>query len=316
MKNERLQRLEPYELKDSRTVLRREKMSNHLDLVVKRIFGNENNPRILISFLNAVIKPKDLIQSVQIMNNDIDKESIEDKFSRLDIKAKTNKNELINIEIQIKDEHNMIKRSLYYWSKMFEGQLTEGQKYDTLAKTICINILNFKCLKTKEAHSIYRLKEINTNEELTDLQEIHFIELPKLPKNEEIKDVFDAWMEFIENPISNKLQKAEMTIQEIKEAKNELLRLSANDKERMKQEDRRAALLDKVSALENAEEKGIEIGKEIGKKEGEKNKAIEVAKNSLKAGLDIDTISSITGLDKNEIEKLLQIKWYQLIFFN
>lgn len=305
MKNERLQRLEPYELKDSRTVLRREKMSNHLDLVVKRIFGNENNPRILISFLNAVIKPKDLIQSVQIMNNDIDKESIEDKFSRLDIKAKTNKNELINIEIQIKDEHNMIKRSLYYWSKMFEGQLTEGQKYDTLAKTICINILNFKCLKTKEAHSIYRLKEINTNEELTDLQEIHFIELPKLPKNEEIKDVFDAWMEFIENPISNKLQKVEMTIQEIKEAKNELLRLSANDKERMKYEDRRAALLDKVSALENAEEKGIEIGKEIGKKEGEKNKAIEVAKNSLKAGLDIDTISSITGLDKNEIEKLL-----------
>ena len=65
----------------------------------------------------------------------------------------------------------------------------------------------------------------------------------------------------------------------------------------MKYEDRRAALLDKVSALENAEEKGIEIGK--------KNKAIEVAKNSLKAGLDIDTISSITGLEKNEIEKLL-----------
>lgn len=104
------------------------------------------------------------------MNNDIDKESIEDKFSRLDIKAKTNKNELINIEIQIKDEYNMVKRSLYYQSKMFENQLTEGQKYDTLAKIICINILNFKCLKTKEAHSIYRLKEINTNEELTDLQ--------------------------------------------------------------------------------------------------------------------------------------------------
>ncbi|WP_368075523.1 hypothetical protein [uncultured Clostridium sp.] len=58
---------------------------------------------------------------------------------------------------------------------------------------------------------------------------MHFIELPKLPKNEEIKDVFDAWMEFIENPISNKLQKVEMTIQEIKEAKNELLRLSTNN---------------------------------------------------------------------------------------
>ena len=64
----------------------------------------------------------------------------------------------------------------------------------------------------------------------------------------------------------------------------------------MKYEDRRAALLDKVSALENAEEKGIEIGKEIWKKEGEKNKAIEVAKNLLKAGVDIGIIIKSTGL--------------------
>ncbi len=166
---------------------RLEILSPKIDFVFKRIFGNERNPKILISFLNAVIKPEDLIKSVQIMNTDIEKESIEDKFSRLDIKAKTNKDK------------------------------------------------------------------------------------------------------FIENPISNKLEKAEMTIQEIKEAKDELFRLSANDKERMKYEDRRAALLDKISALENAEEKG----------------KIEVARKSLEAGLDINTISSITGLDISEIEKLL-----------
>lgn len=153
--------------------------------------------------------------------------------------------------------------------------------------------VDFVFKNTKEAHSIYRLKEINTNEELTDIQEIHFIELPKLPKNEEIKDVFDAWMEFIENPISNKLEKAEMTIQEIREAKSELLRLSANDKDRMKYEDRRAALLDKISALENAEEKG------------RNDKAIEVAKNLLEAGIDINIIIKSTGLKRSEIERLL-----------
>ena len=96
-----------------------------------------------------------------------------------------------------------------------------------------------------------------------------------------------------------------MTIQEIREAKSELLRLSANDKERIKYEDRRAALLDKVSALENAEEKGIKIGKEIGKKEGEKNKAIEVAKNLLESGIDINIIIKSTGLKRSEIEELL-----------
>ena len=285
--------------------MERRLLNPKIDFVFKKIFGSEKHPGVLISFLNAVLKPKNNITDVEIKNTDIDKSYIEDKFSRLDVKAVTSKNEIINIEIQLKNEYNMIQRSLYYWSKLYEEQLEEGDRYDKLCRTVCINILDFKYLKNDRFHNGYRLKEIETNEELTDLQEIHFIELPKLPKNEEIKDVFDAWMEFIENPISNKLQKAEMTIQEIKEAKNELLRLSANDKERMKYEYRRAALLDKVSALENAEEKGIEIGKEIGKKEGEKNKAIEVAKNSLKAGLDIDTISSITGLDKNEIEKLL-----------
>ena len=77
--------------KELRYLTRLEILSPKVDFVFKRIFGNENNPRILISFLNAVIKPQDLIKSVQIMNTDIEKESIEDKFSRLDIKAKTNK---------------------------------------------------------------------------------------------------------------------------------------------------------------------------------------------------------------------------------
>ncbi|WP_300855688.1 PD-(D/E)XK nuclease family transposase, partial [uncultured Clostridium sp.] len=43
---------------------RLEILSPKIDFVFKRIFGNERNPKILISFLNAVIKPKDPIKSV------------------------------------------------------------------------------------------------------------------------------------------------------------------------------------------------------------------------------------------------------------
>lgn len=71
----------------------------------------------------------------------------------------------------------------------------------------------------------------------------------------------------------------------------------------MKYEDRSAAILDKVSTLENAKENG----KEIGKKEGGKIKAIEVARNSVKVWIDIDTIISITGLERIEIVYLLYI---------
>jgi DNA repair protein RadC len=45
-------------------------------------------------------------------------------------------------------------------------------------------------------------------------------------------------------------------------------------------------------------------GKKEGKKEGERNKAINIAKKSLKEGLSIEVISKITGLSKEDIEKL------------
>ncbi|MDT7918857.1 Rpn family recombination-promoting nuclease/putative transposase [Clostridium perfringens] len=274
-------------------------LSPKVDFVFKRIFGNEKHPEILISFLNAVMKPKDLIESVQIRNSDIEKEHIEDKYSRLDIKAITNKGEYINIEIQVKNEYNMIKRSLYYWSKMFENQIVEGDNYNKLAKTVCINILDFKYLRNEKFHNVYRLKEIITNEELTDTMELHFIEIPKLRKlddSEEISDMLEAWVAFIQSPDSEVVEKLEMSKKEIKEAKSELVRMSGDSKERYMYEKRKESILEKVSLIENAEQKGIE--------KGENKKAIEIAKNAINNNLDDNTIKIITGLSLEEIKEL------------
>ena len=186
-----------------------------MDFVFKNIFGSEKNPKILISFLNATLKPKYLITAVEIKNTDLNKDYIEDKFSRLDVKATTSNDEVINIEIQLKNEYNMIKRSLYYWSKLYSEQLNEGEDYNLLKRTICINILNFKYLKTRKFHSAYRLKEIYSNEELTDVAEIHFIEIPKLEEGTDEKDMLVNWVEFLKDPESEKVRSLEMNIEEI-----------------------------------------------------------------------------------------------------
>ena len=278
-------------------------LSPKVDFVFKKIFGNEKHPKILISFLNSVIKPTDLIKSVEIKNTDIEKEHIEDKYSRLDIKAITNNGEHINIEIQVKNEYNMIKRSLYYWSKMYESQLTKGQDYDSLSRTICINILDFKYLKNDNFHNCYRLKEKNTNEELTDVMELHFIEIPKLRKlenSEEVSDMLEAWITFIERPTSEIIDRLEMTSSEIKEAKEELIRLSGNDKERERFERRFESLLEQNSLLANAERKGMQKGIQ----EGIQKEKIEIARNLIKNGLDDKLILNSTGLSIDEINKL------------
>ena len=272
-----------------------------MDFVFKNIFGSEKNPNILISFLNATLKPKDLITSVEIKNTDLNKGYIEDKFSRLDVKATTSNNEIINIEIQLKNEYNMIKRSLYYWSKLYSEQLNEGEDYSILKRTICINILNFKYLKTRKFHSGYRLKEIYSNEELSDVAEIHFIEIPKLEEGSDEKDMLVAWIEFLKDPESEKVRSLEMSIDEIRQAKDELIRMSNDDTQRELYEMRAKTLKDKISALNEAERKGIKKGMQ----KGEKKKALEIAKSMIDMGLDKKTISKTTGLDLSEIEKLI-----------
>ena len=56
---------------------------------------------------------------------------------------------------------------------MYEAQLNEGEDYSELKRTVCINVLNFKYLKNDRFHNGYRLKENETNEELTNVCEIH-----------------------------------------------------------------------------------------------------------------------------------------------
>lgn len=265
-----------------------------MDFVFKRIFGNENRPNVLISFLNAVLTPVDPIKSVSLKDTTIEKSHLEDKYSRLDVKAMTNKGEHINIEIQLKDEYNMIKRSLYYWSKLYEGQLESGENYQKLSRTICINLLDFNLLNHSNFHSVYRLKDCRTNEELTDVMELHFIELKKMKDVQRVEDVkskLEAWLYFINQPDSELVQELEKVEIEIKEAKAELVRLSGDRKERERYEKRRESRLNEVSALAYAEEKGV------------KRRNIEIAKNLLDV-LDNETISLKTGLPIEEVEKL------------
>ena len=96
-----------------------------------------------------------------------------------------------------------------------------------------------------------------------------------------------------------------MSIDEIREAKDELIKMSNDDTQRELYEMRAKTLRDKISALNEAERKGIKKGREEGRKEGEKNKAIEIAKSLINLGLDKEAISKSTGLDLCEVEKLM-----------
>ena len=129
---------------------------------------------------------------------------------------------------------------------------------------------------------------------------MHFIEIPKLPEESDEKDILMAWTEFLRNPESQKVRHLEMSIEEIREAKDELIRLSNDDKQRELYEMRSKILRDKISALNEAERKGIEKGIE----KGIQQRNLEIARNMKLSGLEISMISKLTGLTIDEINSI------------
>lgn len=95
----------------------------------------------------------------------------EDKLSILDISATLNTGTKVNIEIQLNNNHDMIKRSLYYW----------GRLYSSLHKTITISLLNFVMFPEYEAfHTTGILWNQQQQKLLSDDIEVHIVEIPKL----------------------------------------------------------------------------------------------------------------------------------------
>lgn len=277
-------------------------MDPKVDFVFKSIFGDEKHPEILISFLNAVFgygEDKKIIK-VKIENPNIEKTDIEDKYSILDIKATANDDTKLDIEIQIKNNYDMIPRTIYYLSKLVEEQMEEGDDYNKIMKTVTINLLDFELLQNNERiHNTFVYKEKETNEVLTELTEIHFLEFPKLRKNDvEIGNLLNDWMIFMENPESEEIDMLAKKIPEIKEAKKALEVLSLDRQSRVIYEARQKALKDKTSSLKNAEKKGREEGRE----EGIKEKARDMARKMLQKGREIEEIIEFTELTKEEIE--------------
>ena len=193
----------------------------------------------------------------------------------------------------------MPARSLYYWSKMYGEQLLIGQKYKGLKKTICINIVDFDATKSNTYHSVYNLIERNQGYMLTDIMEIHFVEMTKLDKAYE-DDKLSQWIRFIKGESRKEIEEMAIANKDIDKAFDILTTMSMDKNERAAYLSREMALHDQATFIEE----GREEGRKEGIKEGKIEAKIETAKNILSMGIDVEIIAKGTGLSINEIKKL------------
>lgn len=271
------------------------------DVIFKILFGNPKHPNLLISLLNAILDTESPITGITIKQTELTPEFVMKKGVRLDVLAETADGRLINIEIQKRNEQNMKERSLFHWSRIFSGQAVVSEKYENLKKTICINIVNFPLFEDGRYWHKNFLTDSETNEKLTDLLEIHFFELPKIKKRPADSPIM-FWLEFINNPESEKIKKMYQLEPIYEEAKEAYRRAIADPNVQEMLRITEKAEMDYKDAIAHATDKGLAKGLAKGRAEGEKIGIEKMVKNLLESKVDINIISATSGLTLEEIK--------------
>ena len=243
------------------------------DYAFKRIFGSEEGKEALISFLNAVFKlpPEREITAVDLLDREIDPAFLLDRGARLDVLARTGAGTLINIEIQVANQYNIDKRTMFYWAGLYHGQLTSGQRFGDLRKTVTINILGFDWFRGRDRyHHVFHVREDETGQLLSDDLEIHFLELEKIKSlRRRPKDRLEAWMMYLNNLEGEAMEVIAVENPGIKKALTIEQIFLKSKKERRLYELREKATRDELSMLAGARAEGEAKGKAEGKAEGE-----------------------------------------------
>ena len=274
------------------------------DYLFLKLMGEDGNEVQCLAFLNAVLgsknkKPVNLIKILE--NRAITADVIGEKASILDVRVETDTGEKINIEVQLKDLHNMEKRTLFYWGREFTKGISEGDDYIILPKVITINIVNFDNIKIDDFHTCFHLWEDDHKDYmLTDVLEIHFINMVKFKKlktGDIINNPLERWLTFLDKDTSEEMLEEVIKMDAAINRANERLNFVSQDKEFLRTYHlREMALSDWTTGINTATEKGIEKGIEKGK--------IEVAKNLLNKGMSVEFIKETTNLDLETIKSL------------
>ncbi|EDX74873.1 conserved hypothetical protein [Coleofasciculus chthonoplastes PCC 7420] len=306
------------------------------DFAFKKIFGSEQNPEILISFLNALLYGgHHTITELEIINPYLAPkiQGVKDTF--LDVKAKLTDNKTVIIEMQVLNLSGFEKRILYNAAKAYSIQLQPGEDYTLLNPVIALTLTDFEMFEDlPQVISNFVLKEKNllTDYPVHDL-ELVFVELPKFIKElDELETLSDKWIYFIKS--ARGLEAIPETMAQVPEIRKAFEvanqanmtreELEALEQREMYIHDQRNAI--KLALRQGAEqgmEKGIQVGREQGIQEGREQGIQEGREQGIQEGreqgiqeskvemarkmlgvVDEDTISQITGLSLEEVRRL------------
>ena len=272
------------------------------DWAIKRLLRQKANFGVLEGFLTVFLgEPITIVELLESEGNQL---SGEDKFNRVDIKARNSKGEIIIIEVQNTRELYYLERILYGVAKAITEHIHLGDSYNEVKKVYSISILYFDLGVGNDYlyHGQNQFVGVHTGDRLqirTKEQNVIVSRFPSeifpeyiLIRVNEFDKVavtpLDEWMRYLKDGIIA----SDTTAPGLEEAREKLKYYSMTDQERHAYDEHLNAVMIQNDVLNTA------------KMEGRMEERLANARNFKKMGVSPDIIAQATGLSLEEINGL------------
>ena len=286
------------------------------DWAAKRMLRDKANFVVLEGLVTVLLNEP--IKIVELLESESNQENENDKFNRVDIKAKNSKGELIIVEIQQTHELYYLQRILYGVSKAVTEHISMGDNYNTVKKVYSINIIYFDLGKGSDYvyHGTTQFVGIHTGDKLQVsekqkkallIQEVEdiFPEYYIIRVNEFNKVATTPLEEWIAYLKTGEI-KDDTTAPGLQEAKQKLIYDNMSSREQAAYRYHIDAMLAQQNALGAATRTGQIEGREEGRKEGRAETQVEYVRKMKENGATDEFIRNVTGLSDEEIDAILK----------
>ena len=278
------------------------------DWAAKRLLRNKANFGVLEGFLTVLLGED--IHILEILESESNQQSEEDKFNRVDIKARNSKDEIIIVEIQNTRELYYLERILYGVAKAITEHIELGSIYSDVKKVYSISILYFDIGQGNDYlyHGQNAFVGVHTGDFLQVTTKEKGAIVRKLPA-----EIFPEYFlirvnEFNKVAVKTGSIRPDTKAPGLEEARKKLIYYNMEPADRQAYDRHIDAIMIQNDVLGTAKLEGLQEGREKGLQEGrlegrqEEKRAI--ARNMKALNLPVETIAQISGLTREEIEQL------------
>ena len=298
------------------------------DWAAKRMLRDKANFGVFEGLITVLINEP--VHIIEILESESNQNDRDDKFNRVDIKARNSNDEIILVEIQQARELYYLERVLYGVAKTITEHISLGDKYDKVKKVYSISILYFDLGQGADYlyHGQTSLIGVHTGDKLKINARDKGIIKIKTPEqifpeyfiirvnefNKVAKTPLEEWIDYLKNGHI----KDDTTAPGLQEARQKLqyLKMNKAEAERKAYDRHIDNIMVQNDVLDTAKMEGLEEGRAEGRKEGRaegreegraegrKEGEKSVAQKLKAIGMDAESIAKVTGLTLDEIANL------------